>query len=74
MKVWEVIFNRDGEFSDVKRVMDLKGHRASVYYFSFNVDSTRFAGTVRLSVHPVGGILHTRSVYTDSDKPMGLQL
>ncbi|XP_022109650.1 transducin beta-like protein 2 [Acanthaster planci] len=43
VKVWEVIFDKEGNFSDVKRVMDLKGHRASVYYFSFNIDSTRMA-------------------------------
>ncbi|XP_038058199.1 transducin beta-like protein 2 [Patiria miniata] len=43
VKVWEVVFDKEGNFSDVKRVMDLKGHRASVYYFSFNVDSTRMA-------------------------------
>ena len=42
VKVWEVLFNKEGDFSEVKRVMDLKGHRASVYYLSFNTDSTRF--------------------------------
>ncbi|XP_033627085.1 transducin beta-like protein 2 [Asterias rubens] len=43
VKVWEVLFNKEGDFNEVKRVMDLKGHRASVYYLSFNTDSTRMA-------------------------------
>ncbi|XP_071944671.1 transducin beta-like protein 2 [Antedon mediterranea] len=43
VKLWEVVFNRSNEFTEVRRAMELKGHSASVYYFSFNLDSTRMA-------------------------------
>ncbi|XP_033113521.1 transducin beta-like protein 2 [Anneissia japonica] len=43
VKLWEVVFTKSGEFSEVRRAMELKGHSASVYHFSFNLDSTRMA-------------------------------
>ncbi|XP_071499915.1 transducin beta-like protein 2 [Diadema antillarum] len=43
VKVWEVVFTKGGDFKEVSRAMELKGHKASVYYFSFNIDSTRMA-------------------------------
>lgn len=43
VKVWEVVFTKGGDFSEVRRAMELKGHKASVYYFSFNLDSSRMA-------------------------------
>ncbi|XP_072047301.1 transducin beta-like protein 2 [Amphiura filiformis] len=43
VKVWAVVFNKGGEFVEVRRAMELKGHKASVYYFSFNIDTTRTA-------------------------------
>ncbi|XP_030847807.1 transducin beta-like protein 2 [Strongylocentrotus purpuratus] len=43
VKVWEVVFSKAGEFGEVRRAMELKGHKASVYSFSFNLDSSRMA-------------------------------
>ncbi|XP_077995758.1 transducin beta-like protein 2 [Glandiceps talaboti] len=43
VKIWEVTFSKNGEFKEVVRAMELKGHKASVYYFAFSIDSTRMA-------------------------------
>jgi WD40 repeat protein len=53
VKVWEVCFDKSGGFKEVTRAFELKGHSASVYWFSFNGDSRRMAsvskdGTWRL--------------------------
>jgi len=41
VKVWEVCFTKSGDFQEVRRAFELKGHSAGVYSFSFNNDSTR---------------------------------
>ncbi|XP_005100638.1 transducin beta-like protein 2 [Aplysia californica] len=41
VKVWEVVFDKTGNFKEVKRAFELKGHTASVYSFDFNNDSRR---------------------------------
>uniref|UniRef100_A0A0N5AMR9 WD_REPEATS_REGION domain-containing protein n=1 Tax=Syphacia muris TaxID=451379 RepID=A0A0N5AMR9_9BILA len=51
--VFEVMFDRQGNFQDVKRAFELKGHTSGVSSFAFNQDSTRCAtaskdGTWRL--------------------------
>jgi WD40 repeat protein len=43
VKFWEVLFDKSGEFKEIKRAFELKGHSAGVYNFSFNSDSTRIA-------------------------------
>lgn len=43
VKVWEVGFDRAGNFTGCKRAFELKGHSAGVYSFSFNSDSSRMA-------------------------------
>ncbi|XP_060574633.1 transducin beta-like protein 2 [Ruditapes philippinarum] len=43
VKVWEVCFTKTGDFQEVKRAFELKGHSAGVYCFGFNNDSTRMA-------------------------------
>uniref|UniRef100_A0A1Y1MZI9 Uncharacterized protein n=2 Tax=Photinus pyralis TaxID=7054 RepID=A0A1Y1MZI9_PHOPY len=43
VKVWEVIFSKNGEFQDVKRVYDLTGHTSGVYDVAFDVDSSHIA-------------------------------
>ncbi|XP_070571876.1 transducin beta-like protein 2 [Ptychodera flava] len=43
VKIWEVTFTKSGEFKEVVRAMELKGHKASVYHFAFSIDSTRMA-------------------------------
>uniref|UniRef100_V9KXR6 Transducin beta-like protein 2 n=1 Tax=Callorhinchus milii TaxID=7868 RepID=V9KXR6_CALMI len=43
VKVWEVCFTKSGEFQEVLRAFDLKGHSAGVYSFAFSNDSRRMA-------------------------------
>ncbi|RUS73021.1 hypothetical protein EGW08_019227, partial [Elysia chlorotica] len=43
VKAWEVVFDKSGSFSKVKRAFELKGHLAGVYDFDFNNDSRRMA-------------------------------
>ncbi|KAF7237025.1 Transducin beta-like protein 2 [Varanus komodoensis] len=43
VKVWEVCFSKSGEFREVTRAFELKGHTAGVYSFSFSNDSRRMA-------------------------------
>ncbi|XP_057659112.1 transducin beta-like protein 2 isoform X3 [Diorhabda carinulata] len=44
-KVWEVIFNKSGEFQDVKPIKELtlSGHTSGVYDVAFDVDSSHMA-------------------------------
>ncbi|XP_064834622.1 transducin beta-like protein 2 [Oncorhynchus masou masou] len=53
VKVWEVCFGKGGDFKEVSRAFDLKGHSAGVHSFAFSNDSRRMAtvskdGTWRL--------------------------
>ncbi|XP_051257857.1 transducin beta-like protein 2 [Dicentrarchus labrax] len=41
VKVWEVCFGKGGEFREVARAFDLKGHSAGVHAFGFSNDSHR---------------------------------
>ncbi|XP_063058523.1 transducin beta-like protein 2 [Engraulis encrasicolus] len=43
VKVWEVCFGKSGEFREVVRAFDLKGHSAGVHSFAFSNDSRRMA-------------------------------
>lgn len=43
VKVWEVCFGKSGEFREVSRAFDLKGHSAGVCGFAFSNDSSRMA-------------------------------
>ncbi|XP_042735935.1 transducin beta-like protein 2 [Lagopus leucura] len=43
VKVWEVCFGKSGDFREVTRAFELKGHTAGVYSFSFSNDSRRMA-------------------------------
>lgn len=43
VKVWEVCFGKGGEFREVLRAFDLKGHSAGVHAFAFSNDSHRMA-------------------------------
>lgn len=42
VKVWEVCFNKKGDFREVTRAFELKGHTAGVPSFSFSNDSRRY--------------------------------
>uniref|UniRef100_A0A0R3RS45 WD_REPEATS_REGION domain-containing protein n=1 Tax=Elaeophora elaphi TaxID=1147741 RepID=A0A0R3RS45_9BILA len=39
--VFEVLFNRQGNFQDVKKAFELKGHSSGVYSFAFDQSSVR---------------------------------
>ncbi|XP_019728988.1 transducin beta-like protein 2 [Hippocampus comes] len=41
VKVWEVCFAKTGEFKEVMRAFELKGHSAGVHAFAFSNDSHR---------------------------------
>jgi transducin beta-like protein 2 len=41
--VWEVCFDKNGSFKEIKRAYELKGHLAGVYHFAFNADTSRMA-------------------------------
>jgi WD40 repeat protein len=43
VKIWEVEFSKGGDFHQVSRAMELKGHSAAVVSLSFNGDSQRMA-------------------------------
>lgn len=43
VKVWEVCFSKNGDFREVTRAFELKGHTAGVQCFSFSNDSRRMA-------------------------------
>ncbi|XP_020894686.1 transducin beta-like protein 2 isoform X2 [Exaiptasia diaphana] len=43
VKLWEVEFDKSDGFRKVSRAMELKGHTAGVYHFTFSSDSTRMA-------------------------------
>ncbi|XP_075710243.1 transducin beta-like protein 2 [Rhinoderma darwinii] len=43
VKVWEVCFGKSGEFREVSRAFELKGHLAGVCGFAFSNDSSRMA-------------------------------
>lgn len=42
VKVWEVCFGKTGEFREVTRAFELKGHSAGVHAFAFSNDSHRY--------------------------------
>ncbi|KAF2895535.1 hypothetical protein ILUMI_10640 [Ignelater luminosus] len=43
VKVWEVIFNKAGEYQEVKRVFELTGHTSGVHDVAFDVDTSHMA-------------------------------
>uniref|UniRef100_H2YEE4 Uncharacterized protein n=1 Tax=Ciona savignyi TaxID=51511 RepID=H2YEE4_CIOSA len=48
VKVWAVNFTRSGEYKDVTRAFELKGHTTTVWSFDFNNDSTRQDGVNKI--------------------------
>ncbi|XP_043820021.1 transducin beta-like protein 2 isoform X1 [Dromiciops gliroides] len=42
-KVWEVCFSKSGQFREVARAFELKGHTAGIHYLAFSSDSCRMA-------------------------------
>ncbi|XP_006057163.2 transducin beta-like protein 2 isoform X1 [Bubalus bubalis] len=43
VKVWEVCFGKKGDFQEIVRAFELKGHSAAVHFFAFSNDSRRMA-------------------------------
>ena len=50
VKVWEVCFDKAGNFQDVHRAFELKGHTAGVHWFAFSADSHRLVAIATVSV------------------------
>ncbi|XP_044532364.1 transducin beta-like protein 2 [Gracilinanus agilis] len=42
-KVWEVCFSKNGQFREVVRAFELKGHTAGIHFLAFSSDSCRMA-------------------------------
>ncbi|XP_072496322.1 transducin beta-like protein 2 isoform X2 [Notamacropus eugenii] len=42
-KVWEVCFSKNGQFREVTRAFELKGHTAGIHFLAFSNDSCRMA-------------------------------
>lgn len=43
VKIWEVIFNKSGDFQEIKRVFELTGHSSGVTDVAFDVDTSHIA-------------------------------
>ncbi|XP_047369119.1 transducin beta-like protein 2 isoform X5 [Vespa velutina] len=43
VNVWEVVFNKTGDFKQVSKAFDLTGHSSGVYDFNYNADTSRMA-------------------------------
>ncbi|XP_050453399.1 transducin beta-like protein 2 isoform X2 [Cataglyphis hispanica] len=43
VNVWEVVFNKSGEFKQVMKAFDLAGHTSGVHDFAFSADTSRMA-------------------------------
>lgn len=43
IKVWEVAFNKSGDFQNVSRAFELSGHSSGVYDFGFSADTSHVA-------------------------------
>lgn len=48
--MWEVCFDKGGNFQDVRRAFELKGHMAGVHWFAFSADSYRLVAMPAVSV------------------------
>ncbi|XP_074045528.1 transducin beta-like protein 2 [Macrotis lagotis] len=43
VKVWEICFGKSGQFQEVTRAFELKGHAAGIHHLAFSRDSCRMA-------------------------------
>nr|XP_057943724.1 transducin beta-like protein 2 [Doryrhamphus excisus] len=66
VKVWEVCFGKTGEFKEVKRAFELKGHSAGVHAFAFSNDSQRM---VTLSKDGTWKLWNTNVEYKQQQDP-----
>ncbi|CAM8968644.1 unnamed protein product [Rhodiola kirilowii] len=53
VKVWEIVYSKDGSVKEVSRVMQLKGHKSAVTWLTFTPDSEQIItaskdGTIRI--------------------------
>ncbi|KAE9420775.1 hypothetical protein Angca_003972, partial [Angiostrongylus cantonensis] len=67
--VYEVLFNREGSFQEVKRAFDLKGHNSGVFAVAFNSNSTR---TVTVSRDGYWRVFDTDIRYTQGQEAIVL--
>ncbi|XP_044730908.1 transducin beta-like protein 2 isoform X2 [Chrysoperla carnea] len=42
-KIWEVVFNKSGEFQQIKRAFELSGHTSGIFDVAFTADSSHIA-------------------------------
>lgn len=66
VRVWEVCFSKTGDFKEVKRAFELKGHSSGVYNFSFSNDSSRM---VTLSKDGTWKLWDTNIEYNKGQEP-----
>ena len=57
--MWEVCFDKSGNFQDVRRAFELKGHTAGVHWFAFSADSYRSVAMSTVSVSDARFLLTT---------------
>jgi WD40 repeat protein len=41
VKIWEIVYSKDGSVKEIERVMQLKGHKSAVTWLCFSQDSER---------------------------------
>ncbi|CAB3362887.1 Hypothetical predicted protein [Cloeon dipterum] len=70
VKVWEVVFNKSGDFQAVNRAFELQGHKSGVLDFAFNCDSTRVA---TLSKDGSWRVFDTKIDYKKGEDPRLIQ-
>ncbi|XP_024082865.1 transducin beta-like protein 2 isoform X8 [Cimex lectularius] len=66
VKLWEVCFQKTGEFKQVNPVLQLKGHESGVFDFSFNADSTQVA---TISKHGCWRLFNIKVEYNQGEEP-----
>ncbi|KAK9744779.1 WD domain, G-beta repeat [Popillia japonica] len=70
VKVWEVIFNKSGEFQEVKRVFELSGHTSGVYDVAFDADTSHIA---TISKDGTWKVFRTKVEYKKGEDPQLLK-
>ncbi|OZC06171.1 WD domain, G-beta repeat protein, partial [Onchocerca flexuosa] len=64
--IFEVLFDRQGNFQDVKKAFELKGHNSGIYSFAFDQSSTR---CVTASKDGTWKIYNTDVRYSQGEEP-----
>ena len=62
--MWEVCFDKAGNFQDVRRAFELKGHTAGVHWFAFSADSHRSVAMAVVSESDTLCLFYSRTLLT----------